>query len=460
VCSVAGSVDFLELPESRATGDRKFVSGGERSLYELAVAGAALGLEVELRGLINKPILDMIADAAGARPRVDLDSRDPDPTDVIVVPDAVDLRTLATLHMSSARCVMHLLAPPGLWGWSFLPGWEPVDPHAVDVHAVGLPASFRAIAASGMSLWTNAHGIAEAGSQAGVPMTWLGTGTPVPFPAPSAKTADVAIVEANRWAFEAEQLLPHLPGVKVHRVPAIESVYSLGEALAPAKILLWPSRIEGMSRIAREARAVGTVPVALDTNPFATMADHGRGIVLVDTLTDIAHATRALLADPGRLEALSRDAVESARLQVDWDGFLVRVKNALEALPESGDSFRERIADHLRGSWDHLENARALSAREAEALRLLLAGQAEHIEAVEADRARVVAASDRRTAERDHARCALQAAQADLQAAHGDLQAAQSQVAAYRSRLVVRALDSGMGGAWRALHRAYDRVRR
>jgi hypothetical protein len=468
VCSVLGWANFLELPESRANGDRTFVSGGERSLYELAVAGAALGLEVELRGLINKPILDAIADAAGARPRVDLDSREPDPRDVIVVPEAIDLRTLATLHLSSARCVMNLLAPPGLWGWSFLPDWEPVDPHMVDVDTVGLPASFRAIAAFGMSLWTNAHGVAEAGSQAGVPVSWIGTGTPVPFPAPSAKTADVAIVEANRWAVEAEQLLPHLPDVKVHRVPAIESVYSLGEALAPAKILLWPSRIEGMSRIAREARAVGTVPVALDTNPFVTMADHGRGIVLVDTLTDIAHVTRALLADAGRLEELSREAVESARLQVDWDSFLGRVKEALEALPDSQDSFRERIADHLRGSWAQHEDARAHSAQEAETLRLQLAIQAEHIAAVEAERARALESSDRHTAERDDALDALHAAQTDLHAAHTDLQAArtdleaaQSEVAAYKGRLVVRALDStGLGGASRALRRARERVRR
>ena len=262
VCSLAGSAGFLELPESRADGDRGFVSGGERSLYELAVAGAALGLEVELRGLINKPILDAIAEAAGARPRVDLDSRRPDSRDVIVVPEAIELRTLATLYLSNARGVMHLLAPPGLWGWSFLPGWEPVDPHMVDVHSVGLPASFRAIAAFGLSLWTNAHGIADAGSQAGVPVSWLGTGTPVPFSAPSAKTADVAIVEANRWAFEAEQLLSHLSGVKVLRIPPIESVYSLGEALAPAKILLWPSRIEGMSRIAARPE-----PWALSPSP-------------------------------------------------------------------------------------------------------------------------------------------------------------------------------------------------
>ena len=438
VCSVGGSADFLGLPESRANGDRTFVSGGERSLYELAVAGAALGLEVELRGWINKPILNAIADAAGASPRVDLDSRRPDPEDVIVIPDVIDLQTLATLHLSSARSVMHLLAPPGLWGWSFLPGWEPVDPHRVDVHTVGLPASFRAIAAFGMSMWTNAHGIAEAGSQAGVPVSWLGTGTPVPFPPPSAKTADVAIVEANRWAFEAEQVLSHLPGVKVHRVPAIESVYSLGEALAPARILLWPSRIEGMSRIPREARAVGTVPVALDTNPFATLADHGRGTVLVDGLTDIADVTRALLADPGRLEELSRESVEGARLQVDWDSFLVRVKEVLEALPETRDSIREQIADHLRDSWGQHEDARAHSARESEALRLQLATQGEHIAPVEADR---------------HALDALNVAQRDLQAA-------QSEVAAYQGRFVVRALDSsGLGGAWRALRRAGDRAR-
>jgi hypothetical protein len=73
---------------------------------------------------------------------------------------------------------------------------------------------------------------------------------------------DVAIVEENRWVSLAEEVVGRLDGVSVLRIPGIDSTHSLSEVLRPARILGWPSRVEGMSRIAREARAVGTVPVA------------------------------------------------------------------------------------------------------------------------------------------------------------------------------------------------------
>ena len=53
ICSGPSWGGMLELPESHVGEERPFVTGGERSLYELAVAGAALGLDVELRGTIN-----------------------------------------------------------------------------------------------------------------------------------------------------------------------------------------------------------------------------------------------------------------------------------------------------------------------------------------------------------------------------------------------------------------------
>ena len=50
VCAPLGERRHLELPGSTVGAGRPYISGGERSLYELAFAGAALGLDVELRG--------------------------------------------------------------------------------------------------------------------------------------------------------------------------------------------------------------------------------------------------------------------------------------------------------------------------------------------------------------------------------------------------------------------------
>src|SRR5215472_2289177 len=121
ICSHSSLGGMLELPESRVGEERPFVSGGERSLYELAVAAAVLGLDVELRGTINYPVLRALTEAAGATPRLGLPSRRPDANDIVVVPEAQERDLLTALALSDARLVMYLLAPPGLWGWSFDP---------------------------------------------------------------------------------------------------------------------------------------------------------------------------------------------------------------------------------------------------------------------------------------------------------------------------------------------------
>ena len=200
----------LELPGSRFSPDRPFISGGERSLYELAVAGAVLGLEVELRGDINRIIFETVTSAAGAGPRVGLEPRRPDGADLIVIPETAEKNLLATLALSSARRVMLLLAPPGLCGWSFEPGWTVPDSMTVPLDAIGTPWSYRQLEGSGLTLWTNAHGIAEAGCRSGVEVEWIGTGTPVPFPDEIAKQFDVAVVVANRWAGWAREVADRL----------------------------------------------------------------------------------------------------------------------------------------------------------------------------------------------------------------------------------------------------------
>lgn len=364
ICSAAYSGGPFELPASEIREEHWFPSGGERSLYELAVAASSLDLEVELRGVINARILRTLTTAAGAAPRVDLPPRRPDPGDIVVLPEAPDLDALTALAFSQARLVMYLLAPPGLWGWSFEPGWERPDPLSVPLDSLGRPVSFQAISSFGFNLWTNSHGIAGAGERAGVNVEWIGTGTPVPFPEPVAKTCDVALLEHNRWRGWAEQVVEQLDGVSVRRIPPTPSVYSLSEQLAPARILVWPSRVEGMSRIQREARIVGTVPVALNTNPFATSDDHGEGVVLVDDLDSLTREARTLLADRERLERLAGQAVQSAARQTDWNAFVGRVQTAIHKVvsgPPAGSDVMDALGQHSwKGARRRAEESAAL----------------------------------------------------------------------------------------------------
>jgi hypothetical protein len=330
ICTLGGRRGPLELPESVVDDERPFISGGERTLYELATAAAVLGVDVELRGQIDRAVLTEITGAAGASPRTGLPARRPDAADVVVLPEAIDLGLLAAVYLSEARGVIDLLAPPGLSGWDFLGPEVPAPDHwTVPLGQLGRPESFRVMAGLGFELWTATLGIAAAGRRAGVPVSWLGTGTPVPFPEVPDKTHDVAVIESNRWRRQAEKVADALPGVTVLRIGPVPHVYSMASHLAPARILLWPSRVEGMSRIGRESRAVGTVPVTLDTNPFALPDDHTSGSVLVSDLDEMEAVVRDLLADPGRLAEQHELAVSSARDQVDWPAYLVRVAEVL-----------------------------------------------------------------------------------------------------------------------------------
>ena len=106
-----------------------------------------------------------------------------------------------------------------------------------------------------------------------------------------------------------------------------------------------------MSRIAREARAVGTVPVALDTNPFVTGEDHGRGVVLAPDPDGIVREIRSLLDDCERLEVLSKEAEATAREQTAWEPFIERVSEAMSATahhPASEALDRLGVENHSR----------------------------------------------------------------------------------------------------------------
>ena len=101
------------------------------------------------------------------------------------------------------------------------------------------------------------------------------------------------------------------------------------ERMARARVLIWPSRVEGHATIPHEARSVGCVPVALSTNPFAVGLDDAHGAVLVDEVDELAPAIRTLLDDPQRLGALARTGQATARDEVAWDAYVDRVDDWL-----------------------------------------------------------------------------------------------------------------------------------
>jgi hypothetical protein len=360
-----------QLPESKLTRERRFISGGERSLYELATALSQLGHRVELRGALNGPILSTVTEAAGTGPRVDLPSREPRPDDLLIIPEGgFPPTTYREVFLSGVPSVLLVLAPPGLFGWSFRDSWTSSDPLTVPPDSLSTVETFSAITELGFSIWTNARGLAAAARDRGVPARWIGTGTPVEFPKAGNKSFDAALVQANRWSPLAEQVAQELSEVTLLRVPEIADSYSLCSVLATARILLWPSRVEGMSRVAREARAVGTVPIALNTNPFVNQSDHGRGLVLVPDLVSMAAAARKLLSDRPRLQRLAEAGVASARAQVRWDGFVARVEEALAVeLTRPFAAARAATSAALAADWMQATEDLASARAEVAALR-------------------------------------------------------------------------------------------
>jgi glycosyltransferase involved in cell wall biosynthesis len=329
VCSVGGRHPPGELPES-GFGDRPRIAGGERSLYELAAAASAAGHEVELRGCISHAVYEEIVEhLACPGPRVGLAPRRATGDDIVVLPEGGQpVETYASVLFSPARVVMALLGPPGLYGPSFLPRWSPPDPISVPLSAVGTPEQFQAVASLGFELWSNSPGIAEAADKAGCSCVFLGTGTPVAFPPPpSERPHDVVLVAVSRWAPLAWKVARRA-GVVPHAIPEQTDV-TLAERLAEGRILIWPSRFEGDSRIQREARAVGTVPVALSSNTNAAGLDESSGAVVADSLDEIAEKVRRLIDDNVAWRQLSERAMASAREQVDWDTYVSRVHQAL-----------------------------------------------------------------------------------------------------------------------------------
>ncbi len=319
-------------------------------MYELAAAIAATGQPVELRGTIDRDVFEEICEAAGARPDLDPAPRVPSAADTVILAEGWPNPLYAPYVLSGARCVMMLLAPPGFAGWPYTDErWEKPDPLTVDPASLGRPEHFRAIAGLGCEMWTHSKGIQGAALGAGVECTFIGSGRPGTFPPPGAKEVDLAVLEHNRWATVALRVASDV-GHSLLQIPTAPNDEVL-RCLGSARVLVWPSRVEGHSRVQVEARAMGTVPVALSSNRFAEGLGREGGAVLVDSIEEMAPAIRALLVRPAELTELAARAQETARAQVEWEPYVRRVEAALSSLApaRAGAAARDRIVGELAG---------------------------------------------------------------------------------------------------------------
>jgi glycosyltransferase involved in cell wall biosynthesis len=314
------------------------IGGGIRSLYELAAAVASSGRAVELRGAVSPSDLDAVCHAAGARPDLPDEPRPPSAEDTVIVPEGIDDPAIhARLTMSPSRAVLALLGPPGLVGWPFTGGdWSPPDPLTVPLDAVARPEHFRAAAALGYEMWTHTPGMQRAAEAAGVACRYVGNGIPGGYPDPPAeKTVDLAWLSGNRWAPLAQPIVEALSERGVSCVGLAEAHHhEVLDLFGRARVVLHPLRIEGHSRIGCEARAMGAVPVVLNTNPFGVGIDEAGGAVAAERLSDMPQAVLDLLADPDRLALMSARARATASEQVAWEPFVSRVEAALDSPAE------------------------------------------------------------------------------------------------------------------------------
>ncbi len=379
--------------------DRTAIAGGLRTLHELAVAAAASGREVELRGPVSEPVLGALAEAASVHVELPSDERRPVAGEIVVSPNGgYDIARFARSLLSPAHHVIALLSPTGQSGWPFVSPWEQQSHLTVAPETLCRPEHFRAMAALGLEAWTHMAAVHELATAAGVRCSLIGNGEPGP-PLLDGHSKDVPVVylEANRWRPLAEQVAAGL------RTPAQmipESDHgSVMEALAGAQILLWPARVEGDGRLLREARARGTVVVGLSSNVYATGLEEDSGAVAVDSLEEMPPVVDGLLADPDRLRRIAQAGRRSARAQVDWPGYVERVAAAIAASEGRAEdpqasamaAFGERIEMLVGEGSGALARVRQLDAQLAGARARVdelggeLAGARERLQALEVE---------------------------------------------------------------------------
>jgi hypothetical protein len=338
VVNLVGDAAHGQLAESRFV-QRPFLPGGEHNAYELAFAAAQCGYDVELRGWLDQAAFRRLSEGAGVAPRVALAPRRATGDDLVVVPEGWrDPLEYARILLSPARVALFVLAAPGLFGWPFSgPGWTAPDPLSVALDTLATPAHFQAMHGAGFHLLTHSPGLEAAAQAAGVPCAFVGTGRPIPpvFPAGTERDLDAVGLLANRWGPFVRDVAADLDGLTVELLDESPNDVIL-ERLAGAKVLIWPSRIEGHATIPWEARTMGCVPVALSSNRFAVGLRPETGAVLVDEVEQIAPAVRALLADEPRRQELSQRARATAPQEVAWESYVQRVGAFLDAVATAG----------------------------------------------------------------------------------------------------------------------------
>jgi hypothetical protein len=308
-------------------------------MYELAFALAELGHDVELRGRISREVYTELAAVTTRHPAIDAPSRRPRPGEVVLLLEGfVDPLVFGSIALSEARPVLLLLAPAGLCGWSFEPGWSLPDPLTVDLGTISQASSYQAMAAIGFELWTHSPGLCAAVEAAGVRCRWVGNGSPGPGPDQVAKQHDVAIIGGNRWEPIAREIVDGLETEVLVTAPGTNA--DVLRQLGTARLLVHPLRIEGTSRLGIESRLMGTVPV-VRPNPFGAGFDEDSGAVVVE---DVRSAVEALLADPARVDRLSDAGRRFAQRWRDWQSYLERLTAALDdPVPRAGAGARAEI---------------------------------------------------------------------------------------------------------------------
>ena len=273
-------------------------------MCEIAFAAIEVGWDVELRGWIDRDVFDLMSVATNACPRLPTESRDPAADDVVVMPEGhQDPLAYAGTWLSGAQLVLLVLAPLGLTGWPFAATWQRLSPLTARLEDVNRAESLDALAAMGIVAWTNMESVVPCLQAHGVPSAYF-VSQPLDFPDPAAeREVDVAWLVDNRWASLAERVAQELP-YSVDPIPAVPHSEML-DRLGHAKILVYPARLEGESRIACEARAMGAVPVvARGANPFSRRLTESFGVLVAESREAMPDAIARLLADPDRLATL------------------------------------------------------------------------------------------------------------------------------------------------------------
>jgi hypothetical protein len=375
------SFDGWTLPPFEPTDDRAWISGGERTLLELAAAAAVAGRTVELRGSVAHAEVSEIEQAAGVVFERPYARRRADAGDTIIIPEGVvDPIVFARAALSPARAVVAVLGAPGLFGWAFDGHGRGADVLTVEPASVGRPEQLEAARHVALEVWTNLRAIASQAGSLGIPHHFVGVGRPLPYPEPGEKRFDVATLADNKWAPLAREAVRSLrPGISTTELPSSRREELL-RGLGGARILIHPVRVEGRSRVAEEARAMGTVPITLSSNHLGEGMDASCGGVAVDSVAQIAPAVHGLLDAPERLTSLSAAGYRDARTVSDWPSFVGRVSRALECPDADLKRFaggRAALGDALAEREQRLLDALSQAGARERALRSELSAAAD-----------------------------------------------------------------------------------